>query len=165
MRTARRQYDEAKLPSTHTSPLMKRIIELLTDTNLSYSDIDIKLMEEFPHLVEEGWKVGSMRKKVKKYPIFGRTAKESRALIWRELGRSKKDGFKVFSDAIDANQVAADGTERPDHKTRMEASKAMLALMGENTSPQGAKINMSLGTGDNKIMIVTSDGKQLDDVV
>jgi hypothetical protein len=140
------------------SPELSRLIEYLADPNLTMSDIDEKMMEEFPHLVKEGWAIGSTRKKVNKYPILARTKAEARALLWRTVGLSKVDGYKVIADAMSANTYSLDGTAYPDHKTRLSASDRMLTLMGENVNPAGAKTNVTISGADSKILIQTSDG-------
>lgn len=147
------------------SPMVSRMIELLSDINLTMRDVDEKLMKEFPELVAQGWTVGSTRMKVQKYPVLARTANEARAMLWREVGRSKIDAYRAISDAIEATSVDLGGTERPNHDIRLKASDRMLALMGENSTPAGAKMNITVGSGDHKIMIVTSDGTKLNDII
>lgn len=154
------------LPSNKPPKIIGRMIELLTDVNLDPSDVDRKLMEEFPHLKDEGWRVGSTKQKMKKYPLIAKTAKEARALLWRKVGRSKIDGFKAISDCLKATKTSGDGSVEPDHKMRHDAAKTMLTLMGEDTSSSGAKTNINIsGEGDHKIMIVSSDGKAIKDAV
>jgi hypothetical protein len=140
-------------------PILSRMITLLADVNLTMDDIDVKLMEEFPVLVTEGWGIGSTRKKIKKYPLLARTAAEARMLLWRELGRSKIDGYRVISEAMDAEKVAADGSITKDHDIRMKAADRMLTLQGENVNPAGAKTNINISGEGQKILIMTADGK------
>lgn len=143
------------------SPILSKFIEFLADINLTNEDVDDKMMEAFPHLVDEGWKRGTTRQKLNMYPALARTAAEARVLLWRELGRSKIDGYRVISDALEAEKVSVDGATAPDHKIRLEAADRFLSLTGENASPAGARVNVTIGGGDNKIMIMSSDGKAL----
>jgi hypothetical protein len=143
------------------SPMIRRMIELLTDVNLTMNEIDEKMMQEFPQLIKEGWHIGSTREKVKKYPLLARTASEARVLLWRELGRSKIDGFRVISEAMEAQKATPDGVLVEDHDMRMKAADRMLTLMGEQVSPAGAKVNINMPGDSNKIVIMTSDGREL----
>lgn len=163
--TRKSQYDELKtgvaLPGKKPPPIFSRLVELLADVNLSMDEVDMKIMEEFPQLKEEGWAIGSTRKKVKKYPSLARTAAEARMLLWREVGKSKIDGYKVYADAVEADKVAPNGDAVPDHDIRIKGADRMLALMGENVNPNGARINVNLPGDNAKIMIMTSEGSPL----
>jgi hypothetical protein len=151
----------ALVSSTPSSPILSRLIELLADTNLTMNDVDIKIMEEFPELVAEGWTIGSTRKKIKRYPVLARTVNEARTLLWREVGRSKLDGYRVISEALDAVSVAPDGSTVPNHDIRLKANTQMMTLMGECVNPAGAKTNIQVNGENAKILITTSDGSPM----
>lgn len=145
---------------TDPPPVIKRIIELMSDLDLTMADVDRQIVIDFPELREEGWKVGSTRKFLKKYPILKTTIKQSRALLWRDAGMSRLDAYKVIADAKEAVKIAGDGSEAIDHKTRMDASDRFLGLNGEAVKGSGTSVHIG-GDGDHKIMIVTSKGEQI----
>ena len=151
---------EVSLPTTKPrSPIISKFIELLCDINLTFDDVDEKMMAEFPKLREEGWSLGSSRDKVKRYPILARTAAEARMLLWREVGLSKRDVFNVYAEATRAEKVALDGSRTEDHDIRIKGADRAATLMGENVNPAGAKTNITVSGADAKILIQTSDGK------
>ena len=136
-----------------------RLIELLCDIDLTLDEVDVKMMGEFPDL---GWKTGTARSKIKRYPILKRTVVEGRMLNWRELGRSKADVYRVISEAMDAVRVDADGVERADHEVRMKSAVKMAKSMGEPLEG-GDKVSVNVAGEGNKILIMTSEGKPIDD--
>ena len=146
---------------TSPSPATAALISYLCDVNLTMDEIDEKMLKQFPELVKCGWGIGSTRAKVKKYPILARTASEGRMLLWREVGRSKIDGFKVISEAMNAEKIAVDGSATADHEVRMKAADRMLTLMGESVNPAGAKTNITLNGDNQKILITSSDNRPL----
>ena len=148
---------EISLPSVKPRSLMvSRLIELLCDINLTFSDVDEKMMAEFPQLRAEGF---SSKDKVKKFPILARTAAEGRMLLWREVGLDKKGVYQVYKDATGADKVALDGNREPDHDIRIKGADRAATLMGENINPAGAKTNITVTGADAKILIQTSEGK------
>ena len=151
---------ESSFPSIKPrSPIISKFIDLLCDINLTLSDVDEKMMAEFPQLRNEGWTIGSSKAKVKKFPILARTAAEARMLLWREVGLDKKDVFQVYKDATLAEKVTIDGTREPDHDIRIKGADRAATLMGENVNPAGAKTNIPVTGADAKILIQTSEGK------
>jgi hypothetical protein len=160
----RKKVSDIVMPTKEPPKMVGRMIELLADLNLQPSEVDEKMMEEFPHLKDEGWKIGTTRKKLKSYPMLARSVKEAKALLWREVGLSRKDAYQVIADATKAEKKNIDGSIEPDHKIRMDATDRFLNLNGENPRGTGGT-NISVGGGDNKIMIITSSGQGLSDAV
>ena len=79
-------------------------------------------------------------------------------LLWRELGRSKIDGYRVISEAMSAEKVSMSGDREADHEVRLKAADRFLTLNGESVNPAGARMNIQLNGGESKILIQTADG-------
>lgn len=141
--------DDIKIINMKDVPdTLPKLIELLSDQNLSLVEIDVQM----------GWGAGETKRKLERYPLLAKTANEARVLAMRRAGLSKVESFKVIADAH-----KADGDDgKADHDIRLKAADRALALMGEKTGLIGGGTTVQ---GDIRINITSpEDIERLDKI-
>jgi hypothetical protein len=134
-------------------------ISVVVDHNADWGVIDERMMSRWPG----EWAAGDARKYYRKYARVREDVKAARAIALREAGADKVMSIAKYVEAQDAVKVNVDGSESADHMVRMQASDRLLTMMGERVSGGGAGI--SIHGSDQKIMIISSSGKDVGDMV
>lgn len=122
---------------------LKKFIELA-------SDPDVELREIDRHF---GWEEGESRRKIQAYPLLKSLIKETKIMALKALGISKADAYKVYKDAMSAEDIEG----MPSHEVRMKAADRVLALYGERVNGGGSGVTVAIQNNDNRVMTVNRE--------
>jgi hypothetical protein len=129
---------------------IKKLITLLADANLTFSQID----------TEMGFPQGETKRKLERWPILRQAGLEARTLALREAGIDKAKVYRVYSEAMDANTSTPDGLME-DHKTRIMGADRAAVLLGEKISSTG-NVNVQV---NNNVSLTPEDVDRLEGIL
>lgn len=117
---------------------MKNFVELLSDANLSNSDVDEAM----------GWDAGTTVHKLQRWPSLQALKSEARLMALRSAGVEKADAYRVYKEALAAEKpLVVDGNIEyvTDHDVRIKAADRIATLLGEKPVSGGNSTTVALG--------------------